>query len=245
MNEPAAAAPDTIWRDAPGPPPGPAVRRVFLDERRCSHAERMTALHAPTYDEHWGALPPSHARLLERLLRMTRPGGTILDVACGTGRPWPTILRSGRSVIGVDQSAGMLAVAARKHPGVPVGLVAMADLPYDAVFDAVICLDALENVGPEDWPRTLDRLVAAARPGAPLYLTVELPESEEGLRTAYETALSAGHPVVPGEDFDGTGYHFYPHDRQLAGWLAAADVEILAIEDADHYRHLLLRRTAG
>jgi SAM-dependent methyltransferase len=221
------------------------VRRAFLDERRHSHAERMTALHAPTYDEHWGAIPPSHARFLERLLALTRSRGTVLDVACGTGRPWPTLLRSGRSVIGVDQSAGMLAVAARKHPEVPVGLVAMTDLPYEAVFDAVICLDALENVGPEDWPATLARLVAAARPGAPLYLTVELPENEGVLRAAYETALAAGYPVLPGEDCDGTGYHFYPDDRQLADWLAAARLEILATEDADQYRHLLLRRTDG
>jgi len=245
MNEPAADAPDTGWRDTAGPPAGPLVRRAFLDERQRSHAERMTDRHAPTYDDHWGAIPPSHARFLRRLLRLTRPGGTVLDVACGTGRPWPTILRSGRSVIGVDQSAGMLVVAARKHPEVPVGLVAMGDLPYEAIFDAVMCLDALENVGPDDWPRTLARLVGAARPAAPLYLTVELPEAEESLRVAYETALAAGHPVVPGEDFDGTGYHFYPHDRQLAAWLAAAGVEILVTEDADQYRHLLLRRVAG
>lgn len=205
----------------------------------------MTARHAPTYDDQWGVIPPSHARFLERLLELTRPRGTVLDVACGTGRPWPTILRSGRSVIGVDQSAGMLAVAARKHPEVPVGLVAMADLRYEGIFDAVICVDALENVGPEDWPGTLSRLVAAARPGAPLYLTVELPEAEDVLRAAYESAVAAGHPVVPGEDFDGTGYHFYPHDRQLAGWLAAAGVVIVATEDADQYRHLLIRRIAG
>jgi cyclopropane fatty-acyl-phospholipid synthase-like methyltransferase len=41
-------------------------------------------------------------------------------------------------------------------------------------YDAVICIGAREFVGPEDWPDVARRLHDAARPGAPIWLTVEL-----------------------------------------------------------------------
>ena len=85
----------------------------------------------------------------------------------------------------------------------------------------------------------------AARHGATLWLTVELPDDEAGLERAWREAVAAGHPVVPGEDFDGTGYHFYPAEADLDGWLEDTGVDRLATEDADGYRHLLLRRPAA
>ena len=186
----------------------------------------------------------SHDRFLASLLDRTRHGSLLLDVACGTGKYWPAILGAGRNVVGVDQSPGMLDEARRKHPSVPVGLVPMTGMRYQSAFSGVLCVDALENVGPEDWPLTLSRIVAAARYGAPLWLTVELPESEAALEAAWRTATDAGHPVVPGEDFDGVGYHFYPTTGELDGWLEDTGVERLDTEDADGYHHLLLRRPA-
>jgi hypothetical protein len=51
-----------------------------------------------------------------RLAGLVRQGGTVLDAACGTGKYWPALLAAGLQVTGVDQSAGMLAQASRKHP---------------------------------------------------------------------------------------------------------------------------------
>jgi len=45
-------------------------------------------------------------------------------------------------------------------------------------FDGAICIDAMENVFPEDWPRVLANLKHAVRPGSPVYLTVELTEDD-------------------------------------------------------------------
>jgi ubiquinone/menaquinone biosynthesis C-methylase UbiE len=221
--------------------PDPAARRAWLDARRRSHAERMTALYAPAYDEHWGEIMPSHAAFVDALLARTREGGTILDAACGTGKYWPIVLASGRTVVGVDQAAGMLAVAAAKHPDVPVGRVGLQELAFDAVFDAVMCVDALENVGPEDWPIVLARLARAARPGAPVYMTVE--QADEGaLAEAYEAARRDGHPVLPREEFDGIGYHHYPEAGQVHAWLAETGLETLDELLGEEYLHLLLRR---
>jgi SAM-dependent methyltransferase len=245
-NDAAMSAPDpAAWRTQVATNPvDPAVRRAFLDARRRSHAERLTAL-GPHDDADWGAISPSHARFLEALLERTRHGAVLLDVACGTGKYWPAILAAGRHVVGVDQAPGMLEEARRKHPAVPSGLIAMADLRYESAFSGVLCVDALENVGPEDWPRTLARIVAAARHGSTLWMTVELAEDEVALERSWWAASAAGHPVVPGEDFDGTGYHYFPTDAELDDWLEDISVDRLATEDADGYRHLLLRRPAA
>lgn len=240
-----SASDPAAWRTQVATNPvDPAVRRAFLDARRQSHAERLSAL-GPRYDAEWGAISPSHERFLGALLDRTRHGAVLLDVACGTGKYWPTILAAGRNVVGVDQAPGMLVEARRKHPEVPSGLIAMADLRFEAAFSGVLCVDALENVGPEDWPRTLARIVAAARHGSTLWLTVERPADEADLERSWREAVAAGHPVVPGEDFDGKGYHFFPSDAELDDWLEDVSVDRLATEDADGYRHLLLRRPAA
>jgi hypothetical protein len=76
---------------------------------------------------------------------------------------------------------------------------------------------------------------------APLYLTVELPD-EEAVRLEFEAARAAGHPVVPGEMFDGVGYHYYPDRDDILRWLDAAALDVLEMVDGDEYLHLLLRR---
>src|SRR5688572_17933675 len=154
-------------------------RRAFLDARRATSRERYDTLHADRYDESWGEVAPSHSAALAATLARTRAAGTVLDAACGTGKYWPLILRSRRTVVGTDRSVGMLEQARRKHPDVPVAVIGLEELRFDGLFDAVICVDAVENVGPEDWPLVLERLATAARPGAPLWLSVELADATE------------------------------------------------------------------
>jgi SAM-dependent methyltransferase len=216
-------------------------RRRFVDDRRRSHEVRMDSDHAPTYDAKWGEISPSHADFVSRLLGVTRPRGLILDAPCGTGKYWPMILESGRSLVGIDQSAGMLQMAAAKFPSVPVGKVGLQDMSFDGAFDAALCVDAMENIAPEDWPIVTERLAAATRPRALLYLTVEL-IGEDELQPVYESALAAGYPVVEGEYFDGVGYHYYPQRRAVLGWLEDAGLEIVDQGDGDFYWHLLMRR---
>ena len=82
-----------------------------------------------------------------------RPGERVLDAGCGTGRYFSRLLAGRSRVVGVDFSVGMLEVARRRDPAVP--LVA-ADLQWtwpfcDGAFDAVLCAlvgEHLDDLGP-------------------------------------------------------------------------------------------------
>jgi hypothetical protein len=48
--------------------------------------------------------------------------------------------------------------------------------------------------------------------------------------------------VVPGEDFDGTGYHHHPAREAVLGWLAEAGLTIVDETEGHEYWHFLARR---
>jgi ubiquinone/menaquinone biosynthesis C-methylase UbiE len=215
-------------------------RSAWLRERRRVAEERHDTLHAATYDQQeWGAIFPAHRRFVTRLVESCPPGGRILDAACGTGKYFGMALDAGRQVVGTDQSAGMLAQARAKHPGVETHKVGLQELAADGEFDAVMCVDAMENVFPEDWPLVLANLRRALRPGGRLYLTVELADEQE-LERAYAEAVAAGLPVVHGEHTSpGGGYHYYPSLEQVAAWVRDAGLRRLEDGHGDDYYHLL------
>jgi SAM-dependent methyltransferase len=161
------------------------------------------------------------------------------------------VLAAGRAVTGTDQSSGMLARAAEKHPEAVTEHVGLQELPYDAEFDAVICVDAMENVFPEDWPVVLANLRRAVRPGGEVYLTVER-TPEPVLIESFAEATAQGLPVVHGEMVarGGAGYHYYPPIGQVGAWIAGAGLDVVAEEEAPgeddsySYEHILLRRPA-
>lgn len=225
--------------------PTAAERKAFLEARRWSAQDRYDADLASDYDRDWGEISASHGRFTARFLDAVRPGGLVLDVPCGTGKYWATVTDSARSVVGLDQSVGMLAVGRAKHAAVPVGRASLQELDYEEAFDGVMCVDAMEFVGPEDWPPVLASLRRAVRPGAPLWLTVEL-EDEVELAQYHASALEAGYPVTPRESFDveGGGYHHYPERASVLAWLADVDLELIDGAEGDGYWHLLLRRPA-
>jgi SAM-dependent methyltransferase len=220
-------------------------RGEWLAERRAA-VEHEYTLEAPTYDEGYDPATPEHRRFVARLIETCPPAGAVLDAPCGTGPYVGMVLDAGRVVVGVDQSAGMLDQARAKHPGVRFELVGLQELVFDAAFDAAMCIDAMENVPPEDWPLVLANLGRAVRPGGHVYLTVEEIDREV-IREAFEVAKAAGWPAVYGEVVEGdtAGYHFYADRDRIEGWLTDAGFEV--VEDADEwldgygYRHLLLR----
>ena len=215
-------------------------RAGWLAERRRISEERMDTLFAPIYDQDWGGyINPAHQRMIARFLEHCTAGARILDAACGTGKYWPLLLTEKRQVVGIDQSSGMLQQAQAKFPDVPTRKQGMQELDDERAFDGIICMDAMECVGPEDWPVVLANFQRALKPGGTMYLTVELPEDD--LAEVNLAAVTAGLPLVPGEYLKDGTYHYYPTSEQVRSWLAAAGFQISEETDGDGYHHLLAR----
>jgi hypothetical protein len=85
----------------------------------------------------------------------------------------------------------MLARAKARFPAVPLERVGLQELAFDAEFDAVMCIDAMANIPPEDWPTVVGNLRRALRPGGHLYLTVEQVGDEELERVFAEATARA------------------------------------------------------
>jgi SAM-dependent methyltransferase len=217
----------------------PDVRRRFLDERRAICRQRFDTLHAPVYDERWGSyLNPTHEQFVRRTVAELPAGARVLDAACGTGKYWPILLGAGLVVVGVDQSQAMIDVAGRKHPDVLTHRLALQDLAASDLtgFDAVLCVDALENVGPEDWPGVVAGLRGALAPGGTAYLTVELPDDND----QPEEPGRADARLVEGEVLVDEAYHFYPAVSDATAMLRAGGFRVDAQTEGDGYAHLLL-----
>lgn len=103
-----------------------------------------------------------------------RPGDTVLDLACGTGRNFPLVqdmVGSTGHIIGCDYSPEMLAVA-RDHVAhrgwTNVTLIQgdVADLTLDRSVDAVLCTLAMSVI--PRWQEAIRRAVAVLKPGGML-----------------------------------------------------------------------------
>jgi 2-polyprenyl-3-methyl-5-hydroxy-6-metoxy-1,4-benzoquinol methylase len=216
-------------------------RSTWLKEKRRTTEARYDTLHASTYDEHWGYINPSHRTFLQRFLALCPPGCTILDAACGTGKYWPLILESGRSVVGIDQSQQMLLQASSKFPNVHTEKHGLQEIDDSEAFDGIICMDAMECVAPEDWPLILNNFHRALKTNGHLYFTVELIAVEE-LDHAYNEARKQGLPVVHGEYAHKAGYHYYPELEQVRAWLGQALFSIIEEGEGDDYHHFIVRK---
>jgi SAM-dependent methyltransferase len=103
--------------------------------------ERGYDLWAESYDTTPNPIVAMDQRVTLDLLQ-PQAGEHILDAGCGTGRNLGPILDAGASAAGFDFSEGMLAVAARRFPNVPLQRGDLHDRPWpfpDHEFDAVLC----------------------------------------------------------------------------------------------------------
>jgi cyclopropane fatty-acyl-phospholipid synthase-like methyltransferase len=184
--------------------------------------QRAPGGRASVFDERWGDIDEAHREFVTRFLGSLPPDGRVLDAACGTGKYFGMVLDSGRSVLGVDHSAGHLARARERFPDVPTEKRDLQELAYVDAFDGVMCVDALEMVSPEDWTLVLSRFRRALRERGGMYLTVERVSNSE-IREATERARKEGLPVVEGEViWEDDVYHYYPPMDRVRAWLADA-----------------------
>jgi demethylmenaquinone methyltransferase/2-methoxy-6-polyprenyl-1,4-benzoquinol methylase len=137
---------------------------------RTRQARRLFAPLGPTYDRYaallsYGQDPRWRRFLVSRI--DAGPGDRVLDVATGTGAVARELVRQkGCSVVGVDQSAEMLAEARSRLNGHVELVEASAEsLPFgDGTFDALTFTYLLRYV--DDPAATLQELARVVRPGA-------------------------------------------------------------------------------
>ncbi len=172
---------------------------------------------AETYDAEMAALGYRHPTICLALLARHLPpgGGPVLDAGAGTGLLGEWLKLTGYAPVeGVDLSAGMLAVAARK--GVYDRLAEgdlTARLPFeDGRFGGCVCSGVFTtgHVGAEG----LDELLRVLRPGGVLVLTVKdkiwgagFAERIDGLEREGRIARLDGTPSyssMPGVPGNGT-----------------------------------------
>jgi SAM-dependent methyltransferase len=213
--------------------------------------EEQETLRAPSYDEHWGAIAPLHQQCFERFLNLCPRQGHLLDAACGTGKYWPLILASGRTVFGIDQSQGALLRAQEKFPNVPSQKVGLQEMDYHEAFSGAVCMDALETICPEDWPLVMRNLYGAIAPKSYLYFTVERTR-ENDIQAAFAEGQHMGLPVVYGEAewldeggyrwARGGSYHYYPETVQVKEWVRQAGFQVIEEQADDEYQHFLVQK---
>ena len=206
----------------------------------------------------------THREYLQKFLERVPDRSTLLSAAFGAGRYDGVLLDAGHSVVGIDQSAGMLARAKERFPSVRYEKIGLQEMDFREAFDGAIRMDSMEHVCPEDWPEVLRGFWEVLKPGGVLHFTVELAEANV-LEEAFEEAKSQGLPVVFGElvsaldlayecvkasggsDISGelaskAVYHYYPSLEQVRTWIGEAG---LAIEDegtGNGYEHFLVRK---
>jgi len=190
----------------------------------------------------------THREYLQKFLDRIPPHSTLLSAACGAGRYDGILLEAGHSVVGIDQSAGMLARAQERFPQVRYEKIGLQEMDFHEAFEGAICMDAMEHICPEDYPGILRGFQEALKPGGMLYFTADrAEESDFDLEAYHERAKALGLPVVFGEVVDEAAYeramaqrevsgeqadiavyHYYPSLEKVRKWIDQAG---LAIEE--------------
>jgi demethylmenaquinone methyltransferase/2-methoxy-6-polyprenyl-1,4-benzoquinol methylase len=207
-------------------------------------AQTLFAPLGPTYDRYASLLSfgqdPRWRRFLVSRVE-AGPGDTVLDVATGTGAVALELVRQhGCDVVGVDQSAGMLAEARRRANGRVRLVEGSADaLPFaDGEFDALTFTYLMRYV--DDPAATLRELARVVRPGGTiaglefglprgiwrplweLWVRVGLPAAGAAIGGGWREVGSFLGPSIRGH------YDDWPVPRLLDAWRAAGIDDVRA-----------------
>lgn len=201
-------------------------RATWLADKREEIRNRYDRVYAIDYDLRWGVIDEVYRRSVERVVASLDPPARVLDAGCGTGKYWPLFLRAGLDLEGIDISAEMLRRLKEKYSWARPRLVGVQEMEFDAEFDAVICIDVLYLLPPEDWPEALTRIRRALKPGGIIYFTVDTARPAE-LQESLAVARAHHLPAVYGEMAHTVGYRFHPTAEQLDDWLEWAELVVV------------------
>jgi SAM-dependent methyltransferase len=188
------------------------VRALLGDERLASHpgvhvwtgdVEAGYRQWAGTYDEPRNSLFDIDEPVMHEILD-TLPTGRAVDAACGTGRYSAYLAGLGHVVVGVDNSADMLAVARARlpHSGFLAGSLDNLPVP-DCSADLIVCALALAHM--PELEVVMAEFARVLRPGGHLVISDAHHELifrgsvVKALTATGEPGLAATYRHTPGE----------------------------------------------
>lgn len=137
-----------------------ADRIVDLYERRASEWDETRG--RTLFEKAW----------LDRFAALLPPGGSVLDIGCGSGEPIARyLIGRGFAVTGVDSAPSMIAMCRARFP---VGYWQVADmrrLAIGALYDGLLAWDSFFHLRPDDQRAMFGVFRAHASPGAALMFT--------------------------------------------------------------------------
>jgi MPBQ/MSBQ methyltransferase len=124
----------------------------------------------PWYEHLYAIL---HDLLRGSLVPLSAHGLRALDAGCGTGLQTAILLELGYEVVGLDPSAGLLALARHRHPAARFARGDAQALPWrDGTFDVVVSCGSVLSFVPRPG-RAIGEMARVLRPGGQLFLEVE------------------------------------------------------------------------
>jgi SAM-dependent methyltransferase len=190
-----------------------------VSERSIPAAAVTFELGAPGYEATMArALLPVAAEVVRRA--GLRPGELVLDVGTGTGNALAAAAGDGRTLVGLDASPAMLAIAHERAGGAVLVVGDFAAMPFpDRQFDAVVSTHAL--LFADDRVAVLREVRRVVRGGGRLSLSV--PGPVQVTPTTIYGSIYERHGLATAGN--------YPTLAELAGWAEAAgwaDVQVAA-----------------
>jgi ubiquinone/menaquinone biosynthesis C-methylase UbiE len=179
---------------------------------------------APTFDKRYTRNEYADVEHALRQFIGSQPEQQILEVGCGTGHWRERLHTSELHVTGLDYSAGMLAGARMRLPGLGLIHGRAEHLPWPAEsFDRVFCINAIHHFA--DKPAFLAEVQRILHPGG-RFLSVGLdPHSGTDQWHIYDYFKES-------LDID---RQRYPSSGTLREWMSAAGFEDCLTQEAEHW----------
>ncbi len=151
----------------------PQEGRAIMDELTVAAYDAKSRAFADTWHTQ-----PDPSELHELVRRFFHPDELTADIGCGAGRDTAWLNENGYPAIGYDPSAGLLAEARRRHPGVVFVHDGLPELrsPGEGSFANVLCETVIMHLPVADLASSVCRLLKVLRPGGILYLSWRVAE---------------------------------------------------------------------